>query len=252
MHFDRMRPAELRDAVERGIPFVLPIGVMEYHGQHLPSGVDLIVVTEALERLGDEIVILPPFAYGAASYAVARPVDGATLHVDASAILPFAEALFASLLLGGYRNIHGIVHHQTENFHQGMPTDLVFRLAARNVIFRHIEATRGAGWWGASEMSDYYDQHAEGTDPFAWIQIHPLFPGVADFPFDHAGEGETSLMLALAPDTVEIGQAADDGHWFTDTALRASADSGERGVAIALDHLRDVLGLAARSESKSL
>lgn len=252
MHFDRMRPAELRDAVERGIPFVLPIGVMEYHGQHLPSGVDLIVVTEALERLGDEIVMLPPFAYGAASYAVARPVDGATLHVDASAILPFAEALFASLLLGGYRNIHGIVHHQTENFHQGMPTDLVFRLAARNVIFRHIEATRGAGWWGASEMSDYYDQHAEGTDPFAWIQIHPLFPGVADFPFDHAGEGETSLMLALAPDTVEIGQAADDGHWFTDTALRASADSGERGVAIALDHLRDVLGLAARSESKSL
>lgn len=244
MRFDRMRPGELTEAAERGVPFVLPIGVMEYHGRHLPSGVDTIVVTETLERLGDEIVVLPPFAYGAASYAVARPQDGGTLHVDAAAILPFAEALFSSLLSAGYRNIHGIIHHQTENFQQGMPTDLVFRLAARNAIFRHIEAERGPGWWGAGEMADYYDQHAEGTDPFAWIRVHPLFPKGADFPFDHAGEGETSLMLALAPETVALGAATDDGHWFTDTAPNASVEDGERGVGIALAHLRQVLGLA--------
>ncbi len=250
MRFEQMRPAELEDAVERDIPFVLPIGVMEYHGQHLPCGVDLIVVTEVLERLGDEIVVLPPFAYGSASYAVARPEDGGTLHIDASAILPFAEALFASLLLGGYRNVHGIIHHQTENFHQGMPTDLAFRLAARNAIFRHIETTRGPGWWGASEMSDYYERHAERADPFSWIQVHPLFPAGADFPFDHAGEGETALMLAVAPGTVEIGRATGDEHWFTDTATGASAEIGERGIAIALDHLRNVLGLAPRPASK--
>lgn len=58
-------------------------------------------------------------------------------------------------------------------------------------------------------------------------------------------------MLALAPDTVEISQATCDGHWFTDTALPAGAEAGERGVAIALDHLRSVLGLAARPENKS-
>jgi creatinine amidohydrolase len=251
MRFDRMRPAELRDAADRGIPFVLPIGVMEYHGRHLPSGVDMIVVTEALDRLGDEIVVLPPFAYGASSYAVARPEDGATLHVDASAILPLAEALFRSLLTGGYRNIHGIVHHQTENFQQGMPTDLVFRLAARNAIFRHVEHLRGPGWWGANEMSDYYDRHAEGTDPFAWIRIHPLFPKGADYPFDHAGEGETALMLALAPETVDVSLASGDGHWFTDTAPRATAEAGERGVDIALRHLRDVLGLETRPAAAS-
>lgn len=243
MRFERMRPAELGEAVEKGVPFVLPIGVMEYHGRHLPSGVDLLAVTEILDRLGDDIVVLPPFAYGAASYAVARPQDGATLHVDAAALLPFAEGLFSSLLAGGYRNIHGIVHHQTENFQQGMPTDLAFRLAARNAIFRFLETQRGPGWWGAGDMSDYYAQHAEGTDPFAWIRIHPLFPKGADFPFDHAGEGETALMMALAPDTVALDQAEGDGHWFTDTAPRATARAGERGVALALDHLRHVLGL---------
>ena len=244
MRFDRMRPAELRAARDAGVPFVLPIGVMEYHGEHLPAGVDLLAVTETLARLGDAIVLLPPFAYGAASHAVAGPEGTGTLHLDTPAFQPLAEALFAALLAGGFRNIHGVIHHQTENFAQGMPTDLAFRLAARNAIFRHLEAARGPGWWGRTEMADYYAQHDRGADPFSWIRIHPLFPKGADFPFDHAGQGETALMQALAPETVEMGRARDGGHWFTETAPEASAALGERGVALALAHLRSCLGLS--------
>jgi creatinine amidohydrolase/Fe(II)-dependent formamide hydrolase-like protein len=243
MRFERMRPEELRAAQGRGVPFVLPIGVMEYHGAHLPSGVDLLAVTEVLERLDDEIVILPPFAYGAASHAVAGPEGTGTLHVDASALLPMVEGLFAALLNAGFRNIHGVIHHQTENFAQGMPTDLAFRLGARNAIFRHLEATRGPGWWGKREMADYYERHAAAEDPFNWIRIHPLFPKGADFPFDHAGVGETSLMLALAPETVAPSRALEEGHWYTETAPQATRELGEKGVGIALDHLRGVLGL---------
>jgi len=244
MRFEEMRPHELRAAQAAGVPFVLPIGVMEYHGAHLPAGVDLLAVTGVLQRLGEEVVILPPFAYGAASHAVAGPEGTGTLHLDAAALLPMVEALFAALLAGGFRNIHGVIHHQTENFAQGMPTDLVFRLGARNAIFRHLEAARGPGWWGRAEMADYYQRHAAAEDPFNWIRIHPLFPKGADFPFDHAGLGETALMLALAPGTVDMARAARDGHWFTETAPAATAELGERGVALALAHLRQVLGLA--------
>ena len=243
MRFERMRPRELKAAQDKGVPFVLPIGVLEYHGQHLPSGVDLLAVTEVLERLGDKIVVMPPFAYGAASHAVAGPEGTGTLHVDADAILTFAEALFAAMLKGGFRNIHGIIHHQTENFYQGMPTDLAFRLAARNVIFRHLEATQGAAWWGDNAMQDYYAQHAAGEDPFSMIRIHPLFPAGADYPFDHAGEGETGLMQALAPETIDIARAGEGDHWFCRTATDATVDKGERGVAIALAHIRKCLGL---------
>ncbi|MFZ9133125.1 MAG: creatininase family protein, partial [Gemmobacter sp.] len=99
MRFERMRPDELRAAIAAHLPVVLPIGVMEYHGGHLPAGVDLLIVTRALDRLEAEaperIVILPPFAYGAASHAVAGPEGTGTLHIDASALLPFAEGLFA-------------------------------------------------------------------------------------------------------------------------------------------------------------
>jgi creatinine amidohydrolase len=238
-----MRPDQIAQAVAVGTPVVLPIGVMEYHGAHLPAGVDLLIVTETLRRLGDQIITLPPFAYGAASQAVAGPGAG-TLHLDPATFLPLAEALFGALLSTGFRNLHGVIHHQTENFAQGMPTDLAFRLAARNAIFRHLETARGPGWWGDRGMQDYYAQHAVGADPFNWIRIHPLFPTGADFPFDHAGVGETSLMLALAPETVEMSQALAGDHWYTETAPAASSALGERGVEIALSHMRAVLGLA--------
>lgn len=113
--FARLRPHQLQAAIAANTPIVLPIGVMEYHGQHLPAGVDLLAVTEVLDRLGDAIITLPPFAYGAASHAVAGPVDGlGTLHIDATALLPMAEGLFAALLNAGFRNIRGVIHHQTE------------------------------------------------------------------------------------------------------------------------------------------
>ncbi len=242
MQFDRMRPHQIAEAVAAGTPVVLPIGVMEYHGQHLPAGVDLLIVTETLKRLGDRIILLPPFAYGAASHAVAGAGAG-TLHLDPATFLPLAEALFGALLATGFRNLHGLIHHQSENFAQGMPTDLSFRLAARNAIFRHLQTTRGAGWWGKREMADYYALQGAGADPFNWIQVHPLFPKGADFPFDHAGIGETALMLALAPETVDMARALEGGHWYTETAPKATPDLGERGVQIALEHLREVLGL---------
>ncbi len=243
--FARLRPHQLQAAIAANTPVVLPIGVMEYHGQHLPAGVDLLAVTEVLARLGDAIITLPPFAYGAASHAVAGPEGTGTLHIDAGAILPMAEALFTALLKAGFRNICGVIHHQTEGFDQGMPTDLAFRFAGRNAIMRFLEGTRGPGWWGDRGMQDYYARQAEGADPFNWIRIHPLFPKGAAFPFDHAGKGETALMQALAPETVDMDRTGDGDHWYAADAREASPELGERGVQIALAHLRDVLGLTS-------
>jgi creatinine amidohydrolase len=245
MRFEMMLPYQIRAAIAANTPVVLPLGVLEYHGEHMAVGMDTLAVTRVLDRLEREmdLVILPPFYYGAASYAVEGPEGTGSLHVDAGKIAPFAEEMFMGLLRIGFRNIHGIIHHQSENFIAGMPTDLAFRFAGRQAVFRFLEAERGEGWWGRNDMRDYYAQHEAGTDPFNWIRVHPLMTGdiTADYPFDHAGIGETSLMMALAPEAVESARMGEDTGWYTETARDASAELGERGVAMILDHLRRVL-----------
>ena len=245
MRFEMMLPHQIRDVIARNVPVVLPLGVLEYHGEHMAVGMDTLAVIKTVERLEKEreIVILPPFYYGAASYAVEPPEGNGSVQVDAQALQPFAEELFTGLLRVGFRNIHGIIHHQSENFVAGMPTDLAFRFGARQAIFRFIEKTRGEGWWGKADMADYYAAHAEGSDPFNWIKIHPLMSKeiTATYPFDHAGIGETSLMLALCPDAVKMARHGDNKAWYTETAKSASAELGNRGVEAILARLRDII-----------
>lgn len=247
MRYELMLPHQIRNAIAENWPVVLPLGVLEYHGEHLAVGMDTLAVTRILDRLEREtdIVILPPFYYGTASYAVAGPAGNGTIDVPADRLLPFAQSLFASLLKVGFRNIHGFIHHQTENFTAGMPTDLAFRFAARQAIFAFLEAERGEGWWGDAAMADYYAKQADKADPFNWIQIHPLLTAEAikQYPFDHAGEGETSLMLELCPEGVDMGRFSTK-QWFTRSAKRASAETGRRGVELILAQMRAVMGLA--------
>ncbi|MEZ5923977.1 MAG: creatininase family protein [Hyphomicrobiaceae bacterium] len=245
MRYEMMRPHQIRQSIAERVPVVLPLGVLEYHGEHLAVGLDTLVVVKCLECLEAEqpLVILPPFTYGAASYAVAGPEGTGSVQVGAEALLPLAQQLFTSLLRIGFRNIHVVVHHQTENFAAGMPTDLAFKLAARQAIFAFLEQQHGEGWWGNPAMADYYAEHDAGKDPFNWIKAHPLMtPEITKtFPFDHAGLGETSLLLALAPEGVEMSRVAEGGHWYVKGAEAANADLGRQGVDMVLARLRTLL-----------
>lgn len=244
MRYELMRPPQIRQAIAEKWPVVLPLGVLEYHGEHLPVGTDTLAVVKALELLENEmpLIILPPFYYGAASYAVEPPEEKGTIHVNSDELLPLARGLFRSLLRVGFRNIHFFIHHQSENFAVGMPTDLALKLAARQAIFEFLEREGGEGWWGDSKMADYYAQQSAGDDPFNWIQGHPLmaFDPATPFPFDHAGEGETSLMMALCPETVDM-TSHDPSRWYTRSATTASRELGERGVRMILELLRKTL-----------
>ena len=245
MRYELMLPHQLRRAIDGNWPVVLPLGVLEYHGEHMAFGMDTIAVIKVVELMEAEmdIVILPPFYYGAASYAVESPERNGSVQVDAGKLMPFAEELFFGLLRIGFRNMHVFVHHQTENFGAGMPTDLAFKLAARQAIFRFLEKERGEGWWGDKKMADYYAQHATGSDPFNWIKAHPLMTAdiMREYPFDHAGIGETSLMMALCPEAVEMERFGDNKAWYTATAKDASAELGRKGRDLILGHMRAVL-----------
>ncbi len=232
MKYLNMLPYQIREAIDRNTPVALPLGVIEYHAEHLPVGVDAYVAMEVIQRVEQrrpELVVLPPFYYGAASYAVAAPERNGTLHVDSAKLIPVAEDIFRSLLRVGFRNIHAFIAHQTEEFPQGMPTDLAFRFAARHVLFEYLEKEAGDGWWGSEPYSCYYS----GTNnPFHWIQIHPVrcAPDVsARFPGDHAGRLETSETMVICPDHVELDRL-DERLWYARAGKLGTAAYGEEAL----------------------
>lgn len=245
MRYELMLPHQIREAIAGNLPVVLPLGVLEYHGEHMAVGMDTLVVIRTLELLQEEmdLIILPPFHYGASSYAVEPPEGNGSVHVDAGRLAPFAEELFFGLLRVGFRNIHVFIHHQTENFAAGMPTDLAFRFAGRQAVVRFLERERGEGWWGKDEMASYYASHKADANPFNWIRVHPLMTPeiVSEYPFDHAGLGETSLMMALCPEAVDMDRVGDNTGWYAATAKDASAEIGQRGRDLVLRHMRSVL-----------
>lgn len=243
MRYEFMFPSQIREAIANNTPVVLALGVLEYHGEHLCTGVDTLVITRALDELEKEmpLVIFPPFYYGASSFAVA-PVSQGSVHSSPELLYPFAQNLFDNLLRIGFRNIHVLVHHQSENFTAGMPTDLSFKLGARQAIFSYLERERGAGWWGNADGADYYEQHEAGDDPFSWIQIHPFLSDEIQkkHPIDHAGKLETAMMMAFCPEGVSM-EHWEPGVWYTRTAAVATPAYGAQVKTLVMEHLRNLL-----------
>jgi creatinine amidohydrolase len=244
MRYEMMFAKEIRQAIDENWPVSIALGPLEYHAEHCVTGVDTLLVVRALEALEQEmnLVILPPFYYAAASYVVAPPERNGSIQIDSDILHLFGRDLFRSLLRIGFRNIHGFIHHQSENFTAGMPTDLAFKLAARQATFEFLDKERGEGWWGSEEMSAYYE-NVDAENPFNWIQIHPFMDEQAQkqFPIDHAGRQETSLMLAFCPEGVNMNRLSEE-MWFSRSARQASEQEGNKARELILTGMRRALG----------
>lgn len=244
MQYLKMLPYQIREAIDKNVPVALPLGVVEYHAEHLPVGVDcftVINIIERVERRHPELVVLPPFYYGAASLAVAAPERNGTIQVDAEKIVPVAEEIFRGLLRVGFRNIHCFIAHQTEEFYQGMPTDLAFRLAARHTVFEWLEKENGEGWWGTEGNSNYY---SGSNNPFKWIQVHSHREHPTEerkkYPGDHAGKLETSEIMHLYPELVELDRI-DGSLWYARKGKEGSAEYGDAALELAADDVEKTL-----------
>lgn len=59
--------------------------------------------------------------------------------------------------------------------------------------------------------------------------------------YDHAGEFESSLLMALCEEAVDLSKLAPDQPWYTRSAEQASREKGEKMVQLILEDLRDCL-----------
>jgi creatinine amidohydrolase len=222
MRMEMGLPFELEKAKKERWPLCIPVGVMEYHADHCALGCDVIIPSKLLEIYEENhnIIIAPPIWYGVCSYCVAGPEHN-SIHVDSEVILNTVYCISKSLLNGGWRNIYFIVIHQSE---APNPLEIACMAGTKKAFFEFAEVSYGSGWWGNNEngLPDPND------NIWNWIKVIPVMERKEGevMPLDHAGYHETSLLMACAPDAVNMNRFEQNGKWFYRSAKNASCEHG--------------------------
>ena len=159
---------------------VLPWGATESHNWHLPYGTDVLEATCFAERAaeiasgrGAAVVVLPTIPYG-----------NDEQQLDQECTISFRTATAAAILGDVARSLvaQGIDRLVIVNAHGGNQ----FQPLVRDLQAEHKLVVVVANFW----------------------QMLPeVCEGEFDDPGDHAGELETSLIMHLFPDLVDLGQA---------------------------------------------
>jgi creatinine amidohydrolase len=218
--------AELQAAVGDGRPLFVPAGCVECHGNHLPLGTDTLIAEAVVERVAACVggLVAPTIDFGPTGYAVSGPGQG-TVDVPAEAFYPYAKGVLAGLRRLGFAQIFVVVHHQDLNGAEASSFHL-----AQAALFDELHRERGEGWWG--ERSDWPRQE---------ITVLPtILPDVEDAVLgDHAGRTETSLIMHLRPELVDLERLKRGDHWYAWEPGRESASAtsaeGEHLLSLMVD-----------------
>ncbi len=168
-------------AIGAGLVAVLPVGAVEQHGAHLPLLTDTMLATGVARRIaeGCDGLLLPAIAYG----------DAWTAEGWAGTLSLSPDTLRATVIDLG-RGLHrmGVRGLVTVNGHFGNREPIA--LAARALSELGLPVLH----------LDYPRLEAIAAEV---VESPPAGPG-----FYHADEVETSMLLALAPDSVNMHRAA--------------------------------------------
>ena len=243
MILDNCFPREAKYVQEKNIPLVICGGTVEYHGAHCSFGCDTLVAEGLIKELAKkkELMIAPTISYSPSSYAVGDSKSG-TVHVKERAFEDYVYYVFMSFLEAGYRNIYVVIHHQFEQESE-MPMTLCYRMAAKRATMEYLEKTLGQGWWGSESYASYYEQLEGANNPFNWIKVIPTMSTAVQNAtgYDHAGKFESSILMSLYPDCVQLDRIDDIKHWFTESAREANPELGEEMVARSLEYLEGAI-----------
>jgi creatinine amidohydrolase len=187
------------ERVRDGEPVVfLPVGSLEQHGPHLPMNCDVVIPAAIAERAAERIggLVAPAIAYGYKS----QPRSGGGQHfpgttsLDGATLVLTIRDVMRELARHGVRKLAVLIGHYENT---------MFVIEGIDVALRELR------WEGIRDFkvvrADYWEYTTQATFEQVW---GGAFPGWAT---EHAGVMETSLMLALKPDLVDMTQAPAHG-----------------------------------------
>jgi creatinine amidohydrolase len=185
---------EIAEAVDRGAGVAVPVGAVEQHGYHLPVDTDAYFAQQLCltGSEGFDVLVGPLVQFGYRS----RPLSGGgptfpgTVSLSGGTFTALVREVLESLIQMGFRKL------------------LVYSWHMENQNFVYE-----AGYLAAEGRDDLklvvMETPFDGLSERAMTTLYgDEFPG---WPAEHASLMETSVMLHLRPELVEIERAVDDG-----------------------------------------
>lgn len=174
---------------------IIPTGATEQHGPHMPIGVDAMLSSDIAAAVAQQTgaLVAPVFAYGYKS----QPRSGGgdhrvgTTSLSAATLIGLVEDVAASFLAQGFKNVVVLNGHY-ENYqfiYEGLDNA--------------VKQANTAGNAGRAMLLSYWDFVDDQT-------LETVFPdGFLGWDIEHGGVLETSLMLLLHPDKVDMDRVID-------------------------------------------
>lgn len=232
--YEELLPHEFIERINACPVAYLPLGTLEWHGRHLPLGADSIQAKGVFEKIASEVggIVLPALFLGPDTFVIKEGIyyygmdyrsfaeetpqqlAGSAYYIDEELFGKLLDTIMYNLSRAGFKVVVGHGHGPSTN---------VF--SARKQIFK---------------------------DKFGLL-TYTLFDlgyrGPEGIQTDHAATNETSLVMALRPELVDMEKLAADsipvGVWGKDPRKEASAERGneiiDKNVKLVCQKIKEIM-----------
>jgi creatinine amidohydrolase len=220
------------DALSKELPVVIPLAACEQHGHHLPVFVDTIQVTAIAERverqMADQMLLLPTLWLGSSHHHKDFP---GTISLRPLLYAQVIQEIARSVLEAGFRKIFFL------NGHGGNRVPAADALG--DLVATDNRADDAylvlANWWEVGQDA-----------------LRPEKLGLEQPVVSHACGFETSLMLALRPDLVQLERIQDQVPVLQNDWFHSEDDSSKKVAVFRRFHRLSASGVLGRPQEASL
>jgi creatinine amidohydrolase len=214
-----MSSPRVRSLVSRGdLDILIPLGALEQHGPHLPLGTDTLIAEAIAVKVAqrvDNLLVAPCLSVGCSDHHLSFP---GTASIPEEVVAGYIRSTVLSLLGHGFRNAYVVSGHAGN-------------IDAMKAAMRSLPSQAG------TRVAAFVDWPAQRAALQKWAETSFGLSG--DEVGSHAGHFETSILLDLTPDLVDmsvaprgfIGSAEEAAQHMTTGGMAAVSDIGVLGDA---------------------
>ncbi len=189
-YMEKMTVLDMKKAMEKTKTVIIPTGVVEQHGYHLPLSTDIYNAVKPLEIAGDRLnaVVAPPV-----NYCFSGGELLGTVNVSPNTFGLYISEICAEFVRMGFENIIIFLGHAGTDNHNALQNSLQMILRRNHDLAEKITISLVETW---------------NLSP-TWLSGFKMEPE-HDF---HAGMMETSMMMYWAGDLVRDEIVMDDDYY---------------------------------------